>query len=327
VLLVVAVVFIVAVVIVVTVFVVLVFVGVVVVVTLQRGRRDPVLPVMGVVVTMSGAVAGRMVAAVIVLVIRRIDHRRDREGRDQRGDDGHRHTGEEIGSPRQERTGADDGAEGQECRDGVGRLRPLRLLEAGDPRDPGEAGVQPAGERCEVDGHERTRCDACARSEEGEHRRTDLRDRDQDEQSRETHVLGVDADGSGVNHPGADRGERSEQERAGRSVGRGGGIARRRCGTHRTRVGGSEAIRDVGALTASRSTSVESITPRSVEHGGDSCVGDLVVLFLGGTGHADGAGYPALDPHRHPATDGDQFVDVAGHTVQQRGFAHEDLGQ
>jgi hypothetical protein len=140
-------------------------------------------------------------------------------------------------------------------------------------------------------------------------------------------VLGVDADGGGVNHPGADRGERSEQKRAGRPVGRGGGITRRRCGTHRTRVGGTEAIRELGALTASRSTSAESITPRSAEHGGDRGVGDLVVLFLGGTGHADGAGDPTLDPHGHPATDGDQFVDVAGNTVQQRGFAHEVLGQ
>ena len=147
--------------------------------------------------------AGGVPVVVAVHVRAPVHHRHHR----QRSDRDRRHPEAGCGRPglpaHQGDHRGDDRHRAQRGARGVGELWGLRLLEPFDPRDPRDPRDGPRGDRPGVDEGGGSGGGPAALDEHHEPRR-ELRRGDGDEQPGERGVLGVDADGRGVDRTGAE---------------------------------------------------------------------------------------------------------------------------
>ena len=115
-----------------------------------------------------------------------------------------------FGREDRSRVGGEDGDGGEQGAGRVGELRRLAYLEALDPREAGEARVEPSRDRAGVDDHDGPRRGA-ARADDCPEPDPELERGDDDEELRELAVLGVDTGRRGVDGACLHRREPTEQ--------------------------------------------------------------------------------------------------------------------
>ena len=138
------------------------------------------------------------------------EHRPHREHAEDDGGDDQATLLAAFGREDRSRVGGEDGDGGEQGAGGVRELRRLAYLEALDPRQAGEARVEPSGDRGGVDADDGPRRGA-ARPDHGPETDPELECGDDDEELRELAVLGMDAGRRSVDGARLHRREPTEQ--------------------------------------------------------------------------------------------------------------------